>query len=75
MLESNFYAWRATGDTKYLQRAKLALENFKKWLRTSNSAPGGMGYAGLENVNDPLGGGQIDDTRRFITSRCPFVIS
>ncbi|KIY47407.1 glycoside hydrolase family 47 protein [Fistulina hepatica ATCC 64428] len=45
VLESNFYAWRATGDTKYFYRAAAALESFKTYLPTT------VGYAGISNVS------------------------
>ena len=46
VLESNFYAWRITGDTKYLDRAAQAIESFNKYL----TAP--VAFAGIEDVND-----------------------
>jgi mannosyl-oligosaccharide alpha-1,2-mannosidase len=58
VLESNFMAWRVTGDEKYIKRAASALESFKTHLK----AP--AGYAGIRNVNDPSAG-QIDDTESF----------
>jgi len=58
VLESNFMAWRATGDVKYIKRAADALDSFKKYLK----AP--AGYAGLLDVNNPSAG-QIDDTESF----------
>jgi len=59
VLESNFYAWRVTGDPKYLDRAKKAAENFREHLRVT-----GGGYAGLWDVDD-VKRGQIDDTESF----------
>jgi len=59
VLESNFYAWRVTGDTKYLDRAQLAATNFRKYLRIDDG-----GYTGLWDVMDP-GQGRIDDTESF----------
>ncbi len=59
VLESNFYAWRVTGDTKYLDRAKMAAEKFREHLRVA-----GGGYTGLWDVND-VNQGQIDDTESF----------
>jgi mannosyl-oligosaccharide alpha-1,2-mannosidase len=58
VLESNFYAWRTTGDVKYLSRAASAVQSFNKYLKTKT------GYAGLENVDD-VSKGQIDDTESF----------
>ncbi|KAK7038564.1 alpha-1,2-mannosidase [Favolaschia claudopus] len=51
VLESNFYAWRATGDTKYLDRAGAAIDAFNKYLLV----PSG-GYAGLNDVMNPGAG-------------------
>ncbi|KAI0064325.1 seven-hairpin glycosidase [Artomyces pyxidatus] len=59
VLESNFYAWRVTGDTKYLDRAVSAIEAFNKVL----TVPTG-GYAGINDVND-ADSSQIDDTESF----------
>ena len=46
VLESNFYAWRATGNTKYLDNAASAIQSFKKYLPTT------VAYAGINDVND-----------------------
>jgi mannosyl-oligosaccharide alpha-1,2-mannosidase len=59
VLESNFYAWRATGDVKYLDRATQAVRSFKKYLKT----PSG-GYAGLWDVNSVVSD-RIDDQESF----------
>lgn len=45
VLESNFYAWRVTGDTKYLDRAAKAIDSFNKYL------PGNVAFDGIEDVN------------------------
>ena len=58
VLESNFYAWRVTGKTEYLDRAKKAAEQFRKHLRVTG------GYAGLWDV-DNVSKGRIDDTESF----------
>jgi mannosyl-oligosaccharide alpha-1,2-mannosidase len=58
VLESNFYAFRVTGDQKYLDRAASAVTSFNKFLRTPT------GFAGLNDVNS-LNGGLIDDTESF----------
>ncbi|KAJ7737097.1 seven-hairpin glycosidase [Mycena metata] len=47
MLESNFYAWRATGDTKYLENAARVLHSFNRYLNTTGGA-----FAGIVDVND-----------------------
>lgn len=58
MLESNFYAWRITGDTKYLDRAAAAIQSFAKNLK----AP--VGFGGIWNVNE-VDSGFIDDMESF----------
>ncbi|KDR80124.1 hypothetical protein GALMADRAFT_61912 [Galerina marginata CBS 339.88] len=60
VLESNFYAWRVTGDTKYLQRAALAVKSFQTYLKDSGTG----GYAGRWDVND-VNSDWIDDTESF----------
>ncbi|KAK1225115.1 hypothetical protein PQX77_011985 [Marasmius sp. AFHP31] len=60
VLESNFYAWRATGDHKYLDRAASAIASFNKYLPAKKTG----GCAGLNNVNNPFEG-QIDTTESF----------
>ncbi|CAE6517761.1 unnamed protein product, partial [Rhizoctonia solani] len=44
VLESNFYAWRATGDIKYFSRAVAGLESIKKYCRP------GVGVDGIKDV-------------------------
>ena len=46
VLESNFYAWRATGDIKYWNNAVSAVKSFQEYLRTS------VAYTGITDVND-----------------------
>ncbi|KAF5318211.1 hypothetical protein D9758_018546 [Tetrapyrgos nigripes] len=60
VLESNFYAWRATGDTKYLARAASAVESFKKILHVQSSG----GYSGINDVNNATVS-RIDNTESF----------
>ena len=60
VLESNFYAWRVTGNTKYLDRAASAINSFNEFL---DKTPSG-GFAGLNDVDDPSQG-LIDDTESF----------
>ena len=58
MLESNFYAWRATGDIKYYERALSAAQSMNKFLKVNNA------FAGIDDVrvtNSPF----IDDTESF----------
>jgi len=61
VLESNFYAWRVTGDTKYLDRAAAAVTSFEKYLKVQGT---GGGYAGLYDV-DNVKSEQVDDTESF----------
>ena len=58
VLESNFYAWRATGDTKYLDNAASAIESFQKYL------PATVAYAGINDVNN-VNSTKIDDMESF----------
>lgn len=58
VLESNFYAWRVTGDTKYLDRAAKAVESFRTFLK----AP--VAYAGIMDVNSRTSD-KIDDMESF----------
>ncbi|KAF8194771.1 glycoside hydrolase family 47 protein [Mycena galopus ATCC 62051] len=58
VLESNFYAWRVTGDTKYLDRASSAIASFNKYLPTT------VAFACLNDVND-ITQGFIDDMESF----------
>ncbi|TFK49101.1 glycoside hydrolase family 47 protein [Heliocybe sulcata] len=60
VLESNFYAWRITGDTKYLDNAAAAAASFNKYLYIKSSG----GYAGTNDVND-VNASLIDDTESF----------
>ncbi|KAG6834240.1 hypothetical protein H0H93_010996 [Arthromyces matolae] len=73
VLESNFYAWRATGDTKYVARAASALKSFDQYLSTNGA------YAGIWDVND---NNVSDDQNRindmenvFNTEAHPFKLS
>ncbi|KAF8714433.1 hypothetical protein AX14_012695 [Amanita brunnescens Koide BX004] len=59
VLESNFYAWRVTGDIKYYNRALAAVNSFNRWVKVPNG-----GAAGLNDVNNPAAG-EIDDTESF----------
>jgi mannosyl-oligosaccharide alpha-1,2-mannosidase len=47
VLESNFYAWRVTGNQTYLHRARSAAASFIKYLSTPT------GFAGIYDVNNP----------------------
>ena len=58
VLESNFYAWRATGDTKYLDNAAKAIQSFQKYL------PATVAYAGINDVNNATST-KINDMENF----------
>ncbi|THH11407.1 hypothetical protein EW146_g8052 [Bondarzewia mesenterica] len=58
VLESNFYAWRATGNTEYLDRAASAVSSFQRFLQTPT------GYAGINDVNN-VNTTKIDDIESF----------
>jgi len=58
VLESNFYAWRVTGDTKYLKRAAAAVKSFNKYLSTT------VAFAGINDVNSRKSS-KIDDMESF----------
>ena len=60
VLESNFYAWRVTGNTTYLDRAVSAIHSFKTYLQTPETS----GFAGLNDVND-VNSDKIDDQESF----------
>jgi mannosyl-oligosaccharide alpha-1,2-mannosidase len=58
VLESNFYAYRVTGDSKYLDRAASAIASFNTFLKTST------GFAGINDVNN-VDTTKIDDQESF----------
>ncbi|CAE6499389.1 unnamed protein product, partial [Rhizoctonia solani] len=58
VLESNFYAWRATGDIKYFNRAVAGLESIKNYCRP------GVGIAGIDDVRS-TNSSYIDQTESF----------
>ncbi|CAE6491031.1 unnamed protein product, partial [Rhizoctonia solani] len=58
VLESNFYAWRATGDTKYFNRAVAGLDSIKKYCTP------GVGVAGINDVRS-TNSTHIDHTESF----------
>ncbi|GJJ15130.1 hypothetical protein Clacol_009405 [Clathrus columnatus] len=57
VMESNFYAWRVTGDVKYLQNAQSVIESYNKFL----VVPGGEG--GISGIFDVDNKAITDDTR------------
>lgn len=58
VMESNFYAWRSTGDIKYLNRASQVTQSINKYLSVNNA------YAGIEDV-DSATSKKIDDMESF----------
>ncbi|KAH7339610.1 seven-hairpin glycosidase [Rhizoctonia solani] len=58
VLESNFYAWRATGDIKYFNRAVAGLESIKKYCRP------GVAVDGIWDVRS-TNSSYIDHTESF----------
>ncbi|KAF9226076.1 glycoside hydrolase family 47 protein [Gyrodon lividus] len=58
VLESNFYAWRVTGDTKYLDNAASAIRSFQQYLPTT------VAYTGINDVNN-INSTKIDDMESF----------
>lgn len=58
ILESNFYAWRATGNTKYLDNAVSAMQSFQKYLPTT------VAYTGTNDVNN-VTATKYDDMESF----------
>jgi mannosyl-oligosaccharide alpha-1,2-mannosidase len=58
VLESNFYAWRVTGDTKYLDNAASAIKSFQQYLTTT------VAYTGIDDV-DNTESTKIDDMESF----------
>ena len=58
VLESNFYAWRVTGDEKYFQRALDAANSLNEFCKV-NSA-----FAGINDVT-VTNSSFIDDTESF----------
>ena len=58
VLESNFYAWRVTGKQVYLERARIAVASFNKYLSTKT------GFAGIYDVNN-RNTPKVDETASF----------
>jgi len=58
VLESNFYAWRVTGDTKYLDNAASAIQSFQTYLPTT------VAYTGINDVNN-VTSSKYDDMESF----------
>jgi len=64
VLESNFYAWRVTGDQKYYNNAQKALQSFQKFLVVPN---GEGGISGIWDVMNTSGSNsnRDDNTESF----------
>ena len=58
VLESNFYAFRVTGNPVYLERARRSIASFNTYLSTET------GFAGILDV-DNIGTGKVDQTESF----------
>jgi mannosyl-oligosaccharide alpha-1,2-mannosidase len=58
VLESNFHAFRVTGNQVYLERARSAIASFNIYLTTE------AGFAGIYDVND-RNTRRIDQTESF----------
>ncbi|KAF8609807.1 glycoside hydrolase family 47 protein [Ceratobasidium sp. AG-I] len=59
VLESNFYAWRATGDLKYQKRAPAALTSIEKHCKLEH------GYVGIRDVRVNTQKAYINQTETF----------
>ncbi|CAE6521388.1 unnamed protein product [Rhizoctonia solani] len=60
VLESNFYAWRATGDIKYQKRAHAALLSIEKYCKVDG------GYVGISDVRLVEQALYINQTETFL---------
>ena len=58
VMESNFIAWRATGDQKYYDRAVKTYQAFQTYLKTTT------GYAGINDVRQ-TNSNKIDHCESF----------
>ena len=67
VLESNFYAWRATGDDKYFDRARQALASFDKFLKIPSADQQQGLYSGILDVDQAVvtNAERVDDTESF----------
>ncbi|KAI5300819.1 maturation of Asn-linked oligosaccharides protein, partial [Ascosphaera pollenicola] len=59
-IESFYYAWRATGDTKYQDWVWEAFEAIRKYTKTKSA------FSAISNVMDPNGGRQLDNQESFL---------
>ncbi len=61
VLESNFYAWRVTGDVKYQQRAAAAAQSMNRFLKVNG------GFSGINDVTSTstASSERIDDQESF----------
>lgn len=61
VVESYYYAWRATGDSKYQDWAWDAFLHIN-----ASCSVGNVGLDGINNVNDPTGGGYLNHQESFL---------
>jgi mannosyl-oligosaccharide alpha-1,2-mannosidase len=60
VIESYYYAWRATGDSKYQDWA------WDAFLRINETCSAGVGFSEITNVNSPNGGSFTDKQESFL---------
>ncbi|KAI5294421.1 maturation of Asn-linked oligosaccharides protein, partial [Ascosphaera acerosa] len=59
-IESYYYAWRATGDTKYQDWVWEAFDAIRKYTKTP------IAFSAISNVMDENGGRQLDNQESFL---------
>ncbi|KAF8512524.1 glycoside hydrolase family 47 protein [Hysterangium stoloniferum] len=64
VLESNFYAWRVTGDPKYIANAQSVVQSYSDFLVVPG---GGGGVSGILDVSNTsiTNSDRVDDTESF----------
>ncbi|KAF8592557.1 glycoside hydrolase family 47 protein [Ramaria rubella] len=65
VLESNFYAWRVTGDTKYLDNAQSTIDSYLKFLVVPGGKGGVSGLLDMNNATVPPEN-HVDETESFM---------
>ncbi|KAI5286366.1 maturation of Asn-linked oligosaccharides protein [Ascosphaera aggregata] len=60
VIESYYYAWRATGDTKYQDWVWEAFDAIRRYTKTKSA------FSAISDVTDPHGGRQLDDQESFL---------
>ena len=64
VLESNFYAWRVSGDPKYIANAESAVQSYLDFLEVPGGDGGVSGILDVNNANvQPAD--RVDDTESF----------